>query len=539
MSCAGLGAAQLLPRCLTVLVATLVAVGAYPSASIAAAGVQVTINGAPGAFISPDEITQNIDVEPQPGQYELVQEGLSAKLLAELVGVAPAYSLNTMTAGGTGTFIPQSAQLGGSNPTQLSRADVVSGFTADFTNPPFTTFAIFQSHPDASDVDFDTPEYVNNGFTQPLYYFVLESRPDAPFPVDLAVSGTVLSVPQPVFDVCTPGVGQTVDFGLPPGGVVGFGQGQGAPADTNGLTFSWDFGDGSPPTALSATSATSHAFAAVGTFDVRLTAVDAAGNAGVSPVAAQVAVGSAPGPPGACGQLPGNSSVTGGHGGRGSGSSPAHAGSQSTGGGNGAQGTLSSGAASGSVHALTSTVAPRTSGKAAPNAPASSSSSGSGGSGGAGGDHGGSGDSRGTGTATAQHGGSTASGGGGSQAQNSAARAFPSGGGAGGSKPPEHVPAAGAPAAAGLTGVLIDSLGSAASAVHPAPATTALSLLQSVARASSGGSSSHGGLPAWLLGVASLIALLVLGVVREAGPGLASRLRDRFGAGGSRTAGLA
>jgi hypothetical protein len=76
----------------------------------------------------------------------------------------------------------------------------------------------------------------------------------------------------------------------------------------------------------------------------------------------------------------------------------------------------------------------------------------------------------------------------------------------------------GAPAAQNLTGILIESSGSPLATDDPADLATSLSLLQSVARASTG-SGGHGGLPAWLLGILAVVALLVSGVMREGGPG--------------------
>lgn len=542
---------------LAVLLATLVAAGVHAPASIAAAGIQVSINGAPSVFVSAAEVGENVDVEPQPGQLPPVgvpggvvsesgEPGMSAKLLAELAGVAPAYTLNTMTITGDGGAV------------SLDRSGVVSGFTDEpYESVPY--YAVFYSntanggpYDGKTEMTFGAPVFSPPAQGGTVYYpdgavtfpGANASPDNGTLLVDLANSGIVLGVPEPAFDVCAPGVDQTVGFAMPAGAAVSLGQQSGAPADSNGLTYSWDFGDGTSPTPLSSLAATPHAFAAQGTFDVRLTVVDAAGNAGVSAAAALVSVGATPGAHGACGQVPGSGSPSGGHNAAGPGSSPAHGAPPTTGGGNGAPNTLSSGAATGSVHALTSHVAPRKTGAAG--APASSStptsSSGSSPSGtGGGSGRGGSGSGRAGGGGRGSKGsgaGTTGRPGGGSAVSGSTASgASTPGAGAGRTKPAKRVPVSGRAAPPGLTGVVIDASGVPLSGGLPSAASDALSLLQSVARSSTG-SGGSGGLPAWLLGIVSLVALVVLGVVREAGPGLAGRLRVRRSRPGSGSGGM-
>jgi hypothetical protein len=551
----GSPAARFARRELVGVLAVLSAAGASAAPAVAAAGIQVSINGAPSGFVPADEVQQNFDVEPQPGQLPTIgggllaeseagEPGMSVKLLAELVGVAPAYTLQTMTVTGeAGPALP------------LDRTGVVFGFTdAPYESVPY--YAVFGStvantgpYSDETTMIFGAPAFGPPGQYGTVYapdgtvsYPGARSSPDnGTLQVDIVNLGTVLGVPQPAFDLCTPGVGQNVGFSLPSGGVVSLGQGSGAAADSRGLTYSWDFGDGTPPTALSALDAASHSFATTGTFHVRLTAVDSAGNAGVSPLAAQVAVGSAPGAAGPCARVPGAGSPSGGHGGP-AGSPSQGGGTQKSGGGAGAANTLSSGAATGSVHAPTSSVSPRTSGAAAPAAATkprgapptpSSSASGTSGSSGAGGGGTGSGGGRHGGSAAGAHGNAAGASGragaGGVQPRGSRSGAAAGGGR---SKPPKIARPAGAVAAPGLTGVLIESLGSPLSASSQSASLNTLSLLQSVARRSTGGGGT-GGLPAWLLGIVSLTALVVLGVVREAGVGLAGRLRaGRSGRGG-------
>ncbi|MEA2371074.1 MAG: hypothetical protein QOH12_1468 [Solirubrobacteraceae bacterium] len=515
--------------------------GADPPAARAALGIQITINGAPSTFVSPDQVSQNADVEPGPGATFFLA-GLSPRLLAELAGVAPAYTLQGMTISNIPPCNPSVGCFYGlPDPDPITATEVISGFQTSYG----TGSAVFVRDPvltgpfaGSVGVMYEQP----GGKSYPTYDSILEDvadGPTLPLLVDIANSGIVLGVPAPAFDVCTPGVGQNVGFSLPSTGAVRLGQAQGAPADSNGLRYSWEFGDGTSPTALSASDAASHAFAATGTFDVRLTAVDAAGNAGVSPVAAQVSVGSTRGVAGPCGQVPGAGAPNGGHGGSPGSPSPG-GGAHQTGGGAGPANTLSSGAAPGSVHAPTSAVAPRTTGAAAPARPrpaGPTSASGTSGSasGSGGGGRGGSGGGRhGGGGAGASGSGAGASGKQG--ASGTRARGARAGAGAGGgrSKPPQSVRPAGAPAAPGLSGVLIESLGSPLGALSRSASLNTLSLLQSVARRSTGGAGS-GGLPAWLLGIMSLMALVVLGVVREAGVGLAGRRGAvRSGSGGIR-----
>jgi PKD domain-containing protein len=498
---------------------------AMPAA--AASGIQVSINGVPGPFISAAMVTNNADVEPQPGQSPPFDAGMSLKLLSEMVGVAPDVELNGNPANYTliGIDVGDAAlqPRGSTSPVGVSQLNIMAGYPDALGHAYYAVFYVT-----GLGVELGTP--VPGGGALPTHAYTENWEADGILPVDIENFGTVLGVPQPVFDVCTPDIGQAVGFSMPVGGVVTLGQQSGAPADTDGLRYSWDFGDGSPATALSSSDTTTHAFAAPGTYDVRLTAVDAANNAGVSPVAAQVVVGTSQGTPGACGQVPGaGNSPTGGHGGNhpGSPSSGSH-GAPATGGGTGGPSALSSGAATGSVHATTTKTAPRKTGPApTSSAPKPSSSNGSATAGGGnGGGHGGSGGGRGGGGAAGSHGAGTAASGpaGGHGVTGSlASGAVVPGSGAGRTKPPTHSVHPAGPAPANLTGVLIESLGSPVSGGVASASSNPLSLLQSVARASSGGGGS-GGLPAWILGVVSLIALLVLGVVRESGPGVSKWL---------------
>jgi hypothetical protein len=349
---------------LTVVTVGVTPAGAAPSPWTTDSSIQATIYESSGSYAAPlitsAEIEQNVDVAfPQGGGP---WTGMSVKRLSELLGVAP-MSLATTTA--MAVTSPDGAGTLG-----ISQSQVASGYPHSAEPTVYAVFEVANASFPADDNDgFFDPEAYDAGF-----------EPDAPgglFPVDVYVNGTVLGVPEPVFTVCTPGVGQSVGFSLPPGGVVTLGQQPGSPADANGLTYSWDFGDGSPPTPFAASSSTSYPFAAQGTFDVRVTAEDAAGNAGVSPVAAQVVVGPTQGTPGPCGTVPGQSSTQAGHNASRPGPSTDTGGSNSSGGGTNAGAALSSGAASGSVHPPTTHVAARKTG-ARPSIPPDASSSGAG-----------------------------------------------------------------------------------------------------------------------------------------------------------------
>lgn len=498
--------------------------------------IQATIHESAGSYAAPlvasAEIEQNVDISSpeqlgintHTGGVQTTLVGMSLRRLSEVLGVAPS---TLATAGAAMTVTPPNPA--GAGFAYATQADIVNGVSnadgtlydlfsvANPSIPGVLGWTDFQSATEASE-NYDT----GIGSAGGLYR------------VDVYVNGTVLGVPGPVFTVCAPGVGQSVDFGLPPGGVVTLGQQSGSPADANGLRYSWDFGDGSPATPFSGSSSTTYVFAAQGTFDVRMTAQDAAGNAGVSPVAAQVVVGPTQGTPGPCGTVPGQPSTKGGHNASRPGSSTDTGGSNLSGGGTNAGAALSSGAASGSVHAPTSHVAPRKTG-APPSVPPDAASSGSGsarsGGGGGSGRGGSAGGRRGGGAAGARAGASGAAGGRGKVSGTLASGASVPGAGAGRTKLAKRTAGRGGLAPPGLRGLLIESAGSPLSGGGlPSASVSPLSLLQSVARESAGGGGS-GGLPAWLLGVVSLLALLVLGVVREAGPGLAGRLRRSLGAG--------
>jgi hypothetical protein len=256
---------------LRVVVVPLVAalLGSAPASAGASqdtGGLNVTINGGAPTLITPLEIQQDADI-PAGGCCG-GQGGVTTDLVAELLGVAPQ------------TLDPTNAMLIAGGPTisygpfsTLTRDEVISGFGS----PP--TLGFFSVSGISSDTD--TNYYGPSGFQ-------IQSGDGSDLAVDLTVAGTVLGVPGPTATIGTATLGQPVQFGVDPSRVT-LGTSAGSPVDSNGLSYSWNFGDGTPPTRSNSTTA-SHAYAAAGTYDVRVTVTDAAENAGVSPQAAVVQV---------------------------------------------------------------------------------------------------------------------------------------------------------------------------------------------------------------------------------------------------------
>jgi PKD domain len=448
------------------------------AAQALASGVQISINGGPGPLISPTEMSENADeyfpTSPGTGPKTL----LSAKALVELAGISPSdlTAQNAMIA--TTTVCTYNSNTGACQIATYSQVSLTEAQVVD----PGTTF----------DINDETQKlYISGGYQ--------EWGLDSPMPVDLEVSPSVLilGVPQPTAYPTNPALDRTVEFtepgpiSLPSGG-----------EDTNGLQYSWDFGDGSPSSPESSSPYVSHAYAATGTYDARVTVTDAAENAGVSPQAAVVTVG-----PATTGQGNGN-----GTGGEGAGSQAGSHGSSPTGGGTAPPTALPTGPSKGSLAAHTPAVAP----KPSPTSTGSGSRGGrgdSGGNGNAGGKGGGQGGGAG-GKGSGAGGSSSASGHG--QAGGGAAASGTLDSGAGRQRHAKPDATLGPLASAGLMGVLLESSGAPASNDASASTLGALSLLQSVARESDG-SGSSAGLPAWLLGILAVVLLLVSGVVREMG----------------------
>jgi hypothetical protein len=386
---------------------------------------------------------------------------------------------------------------------------VTDGFSLPAGSP--VRYAEFGQETQFSAYGFVQPEDPGGPFNAPGAE--LDSSAVVPFQVDVYVDAFVLGVPKPV--VVCPARGaasQAVRFSVDPGEVT-LGVASGAAVDSNGLTYSWDFGDGTPVSAPSSSPSSSYTYpsASPGTYEVRVTVSDAAGNSGVSMVPAEVEVGSAG--PICTAQGDGGGSV----GAAGTAPAPSQGGGkQSDGGGNGAAKTLSSGAANGSILAPVSAVSPRMTGAPAPStAGPGSSAGGARGSGsasrGAGRGGGGSGAA---GSAGGAGGGDGSPGGAG---RGSAVSAGSSGDGAGRVKPVSGA-AVGPPTRTVLTGILLDSYGSPLDTARLSSVSNPLSVLQSVARRSAAGGGRGAGLPAWLLGVAAVLGLLASGIVREAGP---------------------
>jgi len=199
---------------------------------------------------------------------------LSAKALAELVGVAPSY-LDADDAMDV-TWTPQYPADG--DPT-TTYAEI--NFSQAQMLDPGTSFSTLTDGFEQIEMGGGYDDYVTGG----------------PMPVNFDLSGSVLGVPQPTAYPVDPVVAQTMQFSES-GPISSDAFTPGSPADTNGLTYSWDFGDGTPATTPSPSPSVSHSFAAAGPYGVRVTVIDAAGNAGVSPQPTFVSVGApAPAPP--------------------------------------------------------------------------------------------------------------------------------------------------------------------------------------------------------------------------------------------------
>jgi hypothetical protein len=453
-----------------VLVAGLVVGTGAPPAS---ASVDVSVNGV--AELSMTTAQMDADADLRQSNAGTQQDFVSAKRLAELAGVSPE-NLDVddaMTIGGGGL---------GYVYTQANILDT-DGFLFATSFPPDEQ--IFYS-------DLNDGSPTGGGITQ---------WPGV-MPVDFTVSDSVLGVPAPTVYPADPEVGHVAEFS-DSGSVTLNRFASDSPVDTNGLMYSWDFGDGSPVTAPSPSPVAPHTYEAAGSYQALVTVTDAAGNAGVSPLLT-VPVGASTGPG------PGNGAGSGN--GASAGTSP---GSSSTGGGTAPSKDvpLPSGPAKGSLAAHTPTVSPK---------PGSSSSNrGSGGNkGNAGGQGGGSGGKSSTGSGSGGK-SSTGSGSGSANGHGRASGTATATGtldsGAGQRQHPAKIKASlGALAAPNMTGVLLQSSGAPSSSDASATALGALSLLQSVARVSNG-QGDNAGLPAWILGILAVLLLLISGIVREAG----------------------
>jgi PKD repeat protein len=228
------------------LITAVVALAGYAVTAGAAGaeeGLQLSVNGVQGPFVSaPTGDTVNLNT---------VQA-------AELAGVAPADNLTQMVINDTND-----------TPLALDQSQIVNGYGSP------ASLGLFQIVNEGVSVGYTF--YNSPGGGQ------YEAPGSSPIYVSLSVTGTVLGVLSPVVtSPADPVFGEPVVFNAP-GPVLSDAYTPNSPADTNGLMYSWDFGDGSPATAPSSSPSVSHTFTSAGTYDVSVTVTDAAGNAGVSP----------------------------------------------------------------------------------------------------------------------------------------------------------------------------------------------------------------------------------------------------------------
>jgi PKD domain len=446
--------------------------------------------------------------------------GVSAKAIAELVGVAPA-SITEMTVTDDSPAYSftltepevalgfDSAAAGGylasgeSSPQQATFRVGTEGQPPG--QPPSDDQAYF-ARPQTSATDVNGAVIDGAGWT----YVSPGGDPD--MQVTVVVPGAVIDgVPTPNCSPCSVGVGDTVTFTEPAGSLT-----LGPNPDTAAF-YTWDFGDGSPTVTSPAADPTmTHVYTARGPYQVRVTVTDAQGNEGVSPNAQLVTV------------LPKPLATNGnaGNGGASKSGSGGSGGPAQTGGGAGGPKALASGAAAGSTAAPTPSAAPRTAGPAPTSSSAKAPDSrGEGGSGAGGkgrGEAGGSGraGSAGAGTGTGSGGTGGQGGHGAGGASGIASATSPQGAGTARTAPPRPPVALGAPVAAQLTGFLVDSTGGPLGGTSAAAASDSnpLSLLQSIARESEGSGGGSPGLPSWLIGILALLGFLACGVVREWAP---------------------
>jgi hypothetical protein len=432
--------------------------------------------------------------------------GVSLARLAQFVGVSSA-GLLTQSSAGAGVTV---AVSGGGSPTNVATitgSEAANGFPDD-PNAGDSKPAIAFVPQGTADVIVPTIGVGSGGTAIRAAISSADGVPHLSLTFNL-VSGLLgVSIPQPTPAV--PTVNSPVQFGAPavtlPGGAV----------DRNTLAYEWDFGAPGSVGDTDARAAPTHTYTTAGTYEATVTVTDTNGRSGVGEVPVVVSPGKA--------AKPGQSKTGGATGGGG--------GTQVTGGGGGGKQALSTGPVAGSSKAPAVTVAPpsRTATARAPAAsarppgsssqPSSSSTSSSSLSKGDGGARTGSGSGGGR---TGRGAAATGVGGSGRNAGS---------GGAGASSrrgDPGTVHPLTASSASGLTGVLIDSVGSP---IEPDALTVLqtrqplVTLLQSLARASAG-KHGHGGLAAWMIGALALAAFLASGVLRESEPRRLRRLRSR------------
>jgi PKD repeat protein len=236
------------------VVAIALVIGAVCAAS-ASAEIDITITDATTSSVYATNPSQDAN-------------GLTTAQLAELVGVAPAENLTQMV-----------INDGRDGPVTLDQSAAAFGYGT----PP--GYGVFSSG--CCNLGY---EY----YTGPDGVQLLDSG--SPMYVNISVSGNVLGVPSPVVvSPADPVLGEPVVFNEA-GPIASDAYVSNSPAVTTGLMYSWDFGDGSTPTAFSSSSQVSHTFTTAGTYDVRVTVEDGASpeDAGVSPQPASVLVSRQP-----------------------------------------------------------------------------------------------------------------------------------------------------------------------------------------------------------------------------------------------------
>jgi PKD repeat protein len=260
---------------LAVVGAWLAGSGVRPGLANAESSLYVTVQAAnpvQPTTVTDEQIANNTDLSSDVLNHIVRPSCMTMKALAEFVGIAPA-SISAVTVG----------RPDGLEGTETLTGDqVVNGFADDpYTSDTEPAYAIFL--PDSSDdfaaaIDFiwvGSPD-LTHGIPGP-YGGVLD--------VNFVLSGSVLTIGPPSPSSTSPTAGNPVQFTAPSVLL------NGAP-DTNSLSYSWDFGDGSP---VSAAPSPSHVYSTAGTYDARVTVTDnVTGAEGVSTPAAVIDVGAAP-----------------------------------------------------------------------------------------------------------------------------------------------------------------------------------------------------------------------------------------------------
>jgi len=204
----------------------------------------------------------------------------------------------------TGMSIGQLASLAGVDPADVTQATLLTANAATLGDSPSTAATVYESEvqtgflgdPNAPGIpEFALVKWNGEFFTfvRPMRYAgddngdnqltssVSSGSPSTYLDVTLDVSSEVLTVgalsPTPT---TTSVGGQVVSFSAPNVTLAGL-------PEQSGLTYAWDFGDGSP---LAAGPTASHSYATAGTWPVSVTVTDAGGHRGVStpPVSVQV-----------------------------------------------------------------------------------------------------------------------------------------------------------------------------------------------------------------------------------------------------------